>query len=688
MTRPLFATAQLPPPSGRAPLVAVQLFWGVVLWALVHSVAAQNLSTAAPVKVAMTPALDALEQAHRADPDAWMAALARLAVDRPLHDSERLLALAWRGHMLAVRNQLSAAQQALEAIEATSGQEPLADAAAAWVRAGLLARQGPLNRTEAVLEQALQRLPTGAPAGLRIRLQRLLGHAHGESGRFDEAVRLARDNLVLADEIGPDWRRADARIDLANVLLTFGQLDRARALSAEALALAQRSGDALAMSRAWSGESMVLGKLNDAAGELAAQNASLRAARLAGAHEDEVLGLANLADHYLKRGDYPKALQLAREALPLARAAQDADSESVALTNIGLALISMRQRREGLAAFREAMRIEAQAQALATMASLEEELGRYLQRAGYLADALAAYRRHRKLADEVFRQDRQRAVLELQERYDSEARRREQAWLESESRLKAAELHHHHLQQRLWWALAAAGALLLGLLAMLLHRLSRRRQALVAGNALLRSQSEQDPLTGLANRRHVQLQRPEDQRFEGGLILLDLDHFKRINDDHGHAAGDAVLVAVAGRLQAAVREMDLVARWGGEEFLVVSPPLSQAALDALAQRLLEAVGANPVGLKDRQAVLVSVSVGYAGFPLSPSDERRSWAQALSLVDTALYLAKAHGRNRACGVRRLDAEVCTEAGLDLEAAWRGGQAELVFQAGPATGGVSP
>jgi len=148
--------------------------------------------------------------------------------------------------------------------------------------------------------------------------------------------------------------------------------------------------------------------------------------------------------------------------------------------------------------------------------------------------------------------------------------------------------------------------------------------------------------------------------FRGALFLIDLDHFKRVNDRHGHAGGDRVLVAVAERLREITRGSDLVARWGGEEFLVVTPALTLARAHELANRLLSEIGGRPVELGGGASVRPSVSIGYASFPLVGGPGELGWERALALVDRALYRAKARGRNRACGVLRWPGSEAAEA----------------------------
>jgi diguanylate cyclase (GGDEF)-like protein len=186
------------------------------------------------------------------------------------------------------------------------------------------------------------------------------------------------------------------------------------------------------------------------------------------------------------------------------------------------------------------------------------------------------------------------------------------------------------------------------------------------------------------------LEAKADVQLQGSLLLVDIDHFKRINDRFGHAAGDRVLVEVARRLTEATREQDLVVRWGGEEFLIHVRDHGTAEVDRVAQRLLDAVAGQPVAYEGRD-IGVTGSVGYASFPLGKAPLALSWERAIDLVDTALYLAKAHGRNRGYGVRALQAANpadVAEVAASLEDAWRAGRVTLQQLQGPPPRGVAP
>lgn len=153
-----------------------------------------------------------------------------------------------------------------------------------------------------------------------------------------------------------------------------------------------------------------------------------------------------------------------------------------------------------------------------------------------------------------------------------------------------------------------------------------------------------DPLTGLRNRRG--LDTAAEDRFRSGksftLLQLDLDYFKSVNDEHGHAAGDAVLVAIAQRLQDAVRPADLVARIGGDEFvLLLQPPLEASQMLALAHRMISAIE-EPVPFHGLECH-VSAS---AGFVSSRDYQQPTLEDMLRDADVALYEAKTAGRRQA------------------------------------------
>ena len=172
-------------------------------------------------------------------------------------------------------------------------------------------------------------------------------------------------------------------------------------------------------------------------------------------------------------------------------------------------------------------------------------------------------------------------------------------------------------------------------------------QALVDGLCDL---SSRDALTGLANRRSFEsaLNREIDRVARSGepalLLMLDIDHFKRVNDNHGHAIGDLVIKTVAQALGDCVRPMDLPARIGGEEFAVILPNCPPAFGQAVAERIRQRVENMIIAIGSSQKLGVTISVGGAYAPQWVRSTSPIWMER---ADLQLYRAKSEGRNRTC-----------------------------------------
>jgi two-component system cell cycle response regulator len=178
---------------------------------------------------------------------------------------------------------------------------------------------------------------------------------------------------------------------------------------------------------------------------------------------------------------------------------------------------------------------------------------------------------------------------------------------------------------------------------------SRMVEHTMADNARLEQLAQTDPLTQLLNRRalsdRITAEMERALRYDASLALLmiDLDHFKRINDTYGHLIGDDVLRDTAALLQALVRENDLVARYGGEEFVILLPETDDAGADGFAERVRAAVTAHRFAVRPGEEPLsLTASIGVATFPAARIE---SAEDLFARADAALYRAKAEGRDR-------------------------------------------
>lgn len=194
-------------------------------------------------------------------------------------------------------------------------------------------------------------------------------------------------------------------------------------------------------------------------------------------------------------------------------------------------------------------------------------------------------------------------------------------------------------------------------------------RALEEKSAELEMSCVTDPLTGLHNRRfltnHIEqdlaasLRRAQEVKAAGAqpldtdsvFLLLDIDAFKRVNDLHGHAAGDAVLVQFGARLRAVLRESDYLVRWGGEEFLAVARDTDRVRAEELAERMRAVIADTPFLLDDDSPLDVTCSIGFACMPFDPErPQARTWQQVVKLADIALYAAKHSGRDAWVGLQ--------------------------------------
>jgi len=266
-----------------------------------------------------------------------------------------------------------------------------------------------------------------------------------------------------------------------------------------------------------------------------------------------------------------------------------------------------------------------------------------------------------------------------------------------------------------WWFRILAGLGLLGLvlatirarMKALKHRnlelaelVEVRTHALAEANETLRQLTVTDPLTGLKNRRFLDLTIHDDlamvhrdyENLQRGradrmplnvdliFLMVDLDHFKLVNDTYGHAAGDLMLQQVRDRLLEAVRDSDTVVRWGGEEFLVVARHTDRSQGNFIATRILELVRSRPFDLGNGIEIHKTCSLGFCAYPMAPKHpDALTWQRVVEVADRCLYAAKLSGRDGWVGIHTpgpLDnPELAPRLRIDLEGLVREGHIRI-------------
>ncbi|SFC80111.1 tetratricopeptide repeat-containing diguanylate cyclase [Massilia yuzhufengensis] len=495
------------------------------------------------------------------------------------------------------------------------------------------------------------------------------GAIYNTTGQHDRALAHYLRALELVQRYPALWgpREADVRLALARLYVNSGNehkaLDTMRAYREGREGRASRDAIPPRVEAAMyfmDGRAHV--SLNQLAPAHAAFNRALALARKNELRWLEANVLGNVSDAWLKEQRYLDAERAARAAVAVAEDVKDQNAIQMAYANLGFALFGQGRMAEGAVYIDRTTAELRKADAMHAVSNILAEKSVALEKAGQYRQALQTVREREQVQETLSVERRNKAFAALQEQFNAKQRAAQIDRLRQENAVKDAELANRNLRFALASLGAALALALLGFVFMLYRKSQRTSRRLAELNAELAHRSAHDPLTGLFNRRSF-VDLMQDRALRGQAVapavpaksaaadgagdcftLLDIDHFKRINDQHGHAAGDAVLVEVGRRLNEVVRESDMVLRWGGEEFLVYSQGVTDAQRPLLVQRILNAIAAAPVVLEDGSVLQVRATAGAVSLPLA-SNEALGWEQAIALADRALYKGKEAGRNR-------------------------------------------
>jgi diguanylate cyclase (GGDEF)-like protein len=499
-----------------------------------------------------------------------------------------------------------------------------------WAHASLEKRDD-ARRDAHALHVLAGALPTSAE---RVRLTRRSGGILHRSGDRIGAVDLYAAAVADAEAQGLEAERIPLLVNLGVLHSEFEEHERARVNYEQALALMERLGDFRYEAPVRFNLALNLSGQDrdaDALPHLRRTLELMHASGIGGARQELLVKIA-LANALLKTGDVEGSRKVADEARAMDPQLLDAstrlqldlfESERLASAGDAQGALAILDRLDD-----KAMSDTQRWDMFKLRARLLEQLGRFqeeaasLRKANALRETYLRNQNHERLAalDAHLRDREQRA----------EPERLQVASVERERQMR----ENARLQ---WIGMMVATTLLLGGAGMLLWQRRMNKRLYLA--------SRTDPLTGLANRRAMadrlrELSREPDAT---ALLLIDIDHFKRINDERGHDMGDEVLVSFAERLRARAGAQSMVARWGGEEFLVVLPHSDVEASCAMADKLRHDLS-RPIE-SGQGALVAEVSIGIANLPLPgahPGPD--AWHASLQLADSALYLAKRSGRD--------------------------------------------
>jgi diguanylate cyclase (GGDEF)-like protein len=353
--------------------------------------------------------------------------------------------------------------------------------------------------------------------------------------------------------------------------------------------------------------------------------------------------------------------EIAQDALEngLRSAEHSGDPRAIVMALLDLARFNREQgrARQAIDYSRRALAVAQQAGASDLASRSWEELAASQERAGDAAGALASYRRFREEHDRTVEEEKRKELELIEQKYQSERRAGEIERQKGETAVQMLAADRLRFERKVF----GGSSILLGLIGFSIYR-RRLHSARMA-----RELAVTDPLTGLKNRRYMLLTMGGDiaaaQRkrrnapfgvrpSDADLVfhLIDLDRFKSVNDEFGHQAGDTMLTQISDVLRESCRASDTIARWGGDEFLLVSRFSDRRTGSVLAERIRAAIEARDFDLGDGRTVRRTCSIGFASFPFSTAHpDALTWEQVIAIADQALHRAKRAGANKWVGV---------------------------------------
>ena len=519
-----------------------------------------------------------------------------------------------------------------------------------------------LDDAQALLDKVVAQAPKNTSLAFKVSAERTQGDILNLRARLDEALAAYLRGLrLLQGQPGESGRRA---VMYARIAQVYANADNpAKAIEHADLGLAEKKMSLRSLASLQFTRAIALVRIGRDREGIAAFEHALATAVRAGLQGMEAAARGNIADYYLQHHDYVRAEAESRKALVVSEKGSDQNVIQMARANLGFSLMGQGRIAEGLPWVDGVIAHLRKDKLTGDLEAMLDEKGRMLERAGQYQQALAIVREQQSLQQQSARVARDRAIATLQEEFDARRRSQQIVLLQRENRLKDAELNNRRTVQ-LATTFAAVLTVLAGAVVTVLYRRTARSNArLKELNVQLEFGSTHDALTGLHNRRSLTNRmsvRKDDRRHPvpdavDCFVLLDIDHFKSINDRWGHGAGDAVLVDVARRLAAAVRDTDMVVRWGGEEFMIHAPAMDPASVAGMAERILDAIGSKPVDA-GTCSIPVTLTAGIVALP--GAGTAFDWQCAVRLADWALYQGKAQGRNQARIVTRLYAPADT------------------------------
>jgi diguanylate cyclase (GGDEF)-like protein len=438
-----------------------------------------------------------------------------------------------------------------------------------------------------------------------------MGWARFSQGNFVEAIEVLVKAMRIAEAIGDRTAMAKSLDTMGSVHEVSGHPTDALEEHLRAMEIYKDEHDDVNLALARNNLAYTYLSLGDNESALSSAKASLDYVSAQGLRHIQVAMLDTVAAVYLAMGDLDTALEYSKRGLDLARECGSEQDAADNLMTIGRIAVEQKRYADAQEAVREALAIASAAGRAVEVYMAHELLARIYEAQGEMEAALGEYRLFHELEQDRINEEAQTRLAHLRVENQLESAR------------KDAEIHR-------------------------LRSLALEREVEEGriAQARLEAQASLDPLTGLYNRRHLSVLEEElraavARQESACLAIFDIDHFKEVNDTHGHLAGDRVLLSLARQLRSNSRSTDVALRYGGDEFLVLIVGMDGPSGAETAERLRSTVEDTVVD-SDGAKIKVTISAGVTCVPLDGS------VDLLALIDRAdhgLYAAKQTGRNR-------------------------------------------
>lgn len=384
----------------------------------------------------------------------------------------------------------------------------------------------------------------------------------------------------------------------------------------------------------------------------AAEDINLRGLALARDKNQQSLAITfmnNLGSAYIQQENSAAANKILTQALAEAEQLKDEENIQLINFNLGYTQVLAGNHQAGIQQMQQAFAYYQQRNYKAEIEDLLSWFAKAYKVIGDHKMQAETLEQQMQLREEMMAAEREKNTRDLQARYDLKSQSQQITILQQQNALQEELIKNKRLQQTITLLFIVLMLFAALLLINLYRKVRKTNKRLKEVNKQLEFQSLRDPLTGLLNRRAMQ--EKMSQRHTSGdassceLLILDIDYFKQINDNYGHAAGDAVLIEISRRLNELTSEAEMLIRWGGEEFLMVLGCISSTERDQFCQKLLAAISELTVSYDGRE-IAVTISGGFIKLPFAEVPEHQlNWEKVLQIADMALYLSKVNGRNQ-------------------------------------------